>query len=115
MGAFETFNNVHYEGDNDGECSWCGGDGHREFPFPLEDPAYDICPYGCDPMDDDSIIVIHEFDWFSWGVIKADRVPETEIRDRDIARLAWAVDTVKHGKRPRKTWRFPVKIVRRRR
>ena len=109
MGAFETWTNVHYPGENDGECSWCGGEGYREFPNPLLDPTYDPCPYGCDPMEDDTRIYIVEFEHLAKSALWADRVPETEIRDRDIARLMWAVDTVKNGKRPHKTWRFPVK------
>ena len=106
MGIFESFEDVEYaaEGrDEFQECTFCAGKGYREFPVPLLSPSYDACPHGCDEMDDDTPMPgIVTWSKGDWAALKANQVKETEIRDREIARLQTAVRTVKYGPRSRK-------------
>lgn len=101
MGAFETWENVHYpnaEQDEYQRCTFCGGKGYREFPMPLEDPDWDVCPNGCEEVEPPPVKVAPLEDWMK-DVLKADREPEQGRRNREIARLMVAVQTVKTGRR----------------
>jgi len=106
MGIFASYEEVAFEQlgrDEYQVCTFCQGKGYREFPNPLLSPSYDACPNDCDPMDDDTPMpgIVH---WSKgdWAALKANQVKETEIRDREIARLQTAIRTVKYGPRARK-------------
>lgn len=70
-------------------CTFCGGKGYREFPVPLEDPQFDPCPWGCDPMNDPAEpevkVLDRDFTALEKSAMYADAMPENALADSQAA------------------------------
>lgn len=106
MGMFETWENTHYpntEQDEFQSCTFCQGEGYREFSVPLLDPDIDLCPNGCDEMIDPNPWPLGP-NWDNWekSVLAADRQPIDARRSREVAQIMRLANELKPGftKRP---------------